>query len=152
MVEPLALSLFRIIREKNIDPVLSELLIMFERDEARHVALGTLCLPDVLESMTKAQKVDLCVWQFWGYMKQFKVLYSLEESFNDLGIDSRIVYELARKNQLNAIKLLSKELGYNYPLVQTMMKLADVRYELGTKSEKRSYISRISKAYQRVLA
>jgi hypothetical protein len=152
MVEPLALSLFRVIREKNIDPVLSELLIMFERDEARHVALGTLCLPDILASMSRVQKAELCLWQFRGYMKQFKALYSLEESFVALGIDARSVYELARKNQLHAIKLLSKELGYNYPLVQTMMKVADIRYELGTKAEKRSYISRISRAYQRAIA
>ena len=43
MVEPIALTLFQIVRENNLEPVLCELLPYYERDEARHVAQGPRC-------------------------------------------------------------------------------------------------------------
>jgi hypothetical protein len=152
MVEPLALTLFRVVREKNVDPVLSDLLLMFERDEARHVAFGTLYLPEVLKEMSLAQRTDLWVWQFRGYMKQFNILYSLEESFKQLGIDPRIVYEAARKKQLNAINIMADEMGVKYPFVDAMMRFSDARYELGTTSENRPYLQRILRATEKVIA
>jgi len=152
MVEPLALTLFRIVREKDVDPVLSDLLIMFERDEARHVAFGMLHLPSVLREMTMAQRVDLWIWQFRGYMKQFQILYSLEESFEQLGIRPRRVYEAARKKQLNAINLMADEMGIQYPFIDAMMRISDARYELGTASEDRPYLQRIRRATEKVLA
>ncbi len=152
MVEPLALTLFRIVREKDVDPVLSDLLIMFERDEARHVAFGTLHLPSVLREMTVVQRTDLWIWQFRGYMKQFQILYSLEESFEQLGIRPRRVYEAARKKQLNAINLMADEMGIQYPFIDAMMRISDARYELGTASEDRPYLQRIRRATEKVLA
>ncbi|MBK25106.1 MAG: hypothetical protein CME70_13995 [Halobacteriovorax sp.] len=152
MVEPLALTLFKIVREKNIDPVLTDLLLMFERDEARHVAFGTLHLPAVLKDMSIAQRTDLWIWQFLGYMKQFKILYSLEDSFEQLGIEPRSVYESARKKQLHALNMMAEEMGIKYPLAETVMKFSDARYELGTSSEKRSYLKRLIRATEKVIA
>ncbi|MEE2828890.1 MAG: ferritin-like domain-containing protein, partial [Myxococcota bacterium] len=37
MVEPIALTLFHLVRENRLEPVLSDLLAYYERDEARHV-------------------------------------------------------------------------------------------------------------------
>jgi len=152
MVEPMALTLFKIVREKNIDPVLSDLLVMFERDEARHVAFGTLHLPEVLKEMSLAQRTDLWMWQFRGYMKQFKILYSLEDSFKQLGINPREVYESARKKQLHALNMMADEMGIKYPLADTIMKISDARYELGTTSEERSYFKRLLRATEKVIA
>ena len=46
LVESTAVVMFRKIAEAKIEPVLTELLYYFERDEARHVGLGVLTLPD----------------------------------------------------------------------------------------------------------
>jgi len=130
MVEPMALTLFKVVREKNIEPVLSDLLLKIEQDEARHIALGTLYLPKVLSQMSVLQKADLLVWQFRGYMKQFSMLKSLEEDFAMLGISARDIFAHARKKQVAAMDLLSDELGERYPMMDTMLKLIDFRNEL----------------------
>ena len=130
MVEPMALTLFKVVREKNIDPVLSDLLSMFEKDEARHVALGTMYLPKLLSEMSLAQKADLLTWQFFGYMKQFKMLKALEEDFATLGIPVREIFLQARKKQVLAMDLLSEELGEKYPLMDLMLKVIDFRNEM----------------------
>jgi len=146
MVEPLALTLFKIVREKNIDPILSDLLIMYEKDEARHVALGTLYLPKVLATMSPVQKVELLVWQFFGYMKQFEMLRSLKDDFIAIGISPRDVFALARKKQLKAMELLSEELGERYPLMDTMLRIIDFRNEMNFPKEELGYLDKVKNA------
>lgn len=135
MVEPMALTLFKVVREKNIDPVLSDLLSMFEKDEARHVALGTMYLPKLLSEMSNVQKAELLVWQFFGYMKQFKMLKALEEDFATLGIPVRDIFLMARKKQVLAMELLSEEMGEKYPLMDLMLKVIDFRNEISFPPE-----------------
>src|SRR5436305_11484811 len=48
LAETIAIDVFRTVAERRIDPVLSDLLPYFERDESRHVALGALYLPEAL--------------------------------------------------------------------------------------------------------
>src|SRR5262249_18628710 len=45
MVESLALTIFQVVREAKIEPVLVDLLRYYEKDEARHVGLGVQLLP-----------------------------------------------------------------------------------------------------------
>jgi hypothetical protein len=146
MVEPLALTLFKIVREKNVDPVLSDLLLMYEKDEARHVAFGTMYLPKILSEMTAVQKADLLVWQFFGYMKQFEMLKSLKNDFVALGISPRDVFAVARKKQLNAMEILSEELGERYPLMDTMIRVIDFRNEMNFPEKETGYISKVKNA------
>jgi demethoxyubiquinone hydroxylase (CLK1/Coq7/Cat5 family) len=146
MVEPLALTLFKVVREKNIDPILSDLLIMYEKDEARHVALGTLYLPKVLATMSPVQKVELLVWQFFGYMKQFEMLRSLKDDFIALGISPRHVFAIARKKQLKAIELLSEEMGEKYPFTGVMLKVIDFRNEMNFPEQESGYFDKIRNA------
>ena len=146
MVEPLALTLFKIVREKNVDPVLSHLLLMYEKDEARHVAFGTMYLPKILSEMTAVQKADLLVWQFFGYMKQFEMLKSLKNDFVSLGISPRDVFAVARKKQLNAMEILSEELGERYPLMDTMIRVIDFRNEMNFPEKETGYISKVKNA------
>jgi hypothetical protein len=149
MVEPLALTLFRIVREQEIDPVLSELLIMYERDEARHVALGTLYLPEVLREMNFAQKADLILWQFREYMRQFSMLRSLSDDFVTLGIEPRRVFAASRKKQANAMALLSKEMGEQYPFMGPMLRMIDFRAEIEFPEEADVVLyERLKKAFQ----
>jgi hypothetical protein len=146
MVEPLALTLFKIVREKNVDPVLSDLLLMYEKDEARHVAFGTMYLPKILAKMTPVQKADLLVWQFLGYMKQFEMLKSLKDDFITLGISPRNVFVVARKKQLKAIELLSEEMGEKYPFTDVMLKVIDFRNEMNFPEKESGYLDKVKNA------
>jgi hypothetical protein len=87
LVESTAVVMFRQIAEANIEPVLSELLYYFERDEARHVGLGVLSLPGVLEGLS--DRDALALWWFQTRM-QFQMIaggMTINPSFVALGID-----------------------------------------------------------------
>ncbi len=63
LVENVALMLFKRIAEQRIEPVLADLLPFFSRDEARHVAVGALCLPDLLLKMGPTDTLQLWFFQ-----------------------------------------------------------------------------------------
>ena len=148
MVEPMALTLFKIVREKNIEPVLSDLLVMYEKDEARHVALGTIYLPKLLEEMSVIQKADLLIWQFLGYMKQFEMLRSLKGDFITLGIDPRKAYEAGRKKQVKAMETLSEGLGRDYPFMDEMLRFIDARAEIDFPKQPAKLLERVKNAFE----
>jgi len=103
MIETIALTVFQTVRELEIEPVLSELMKYYERDEARHVGLGMQYLPSMLASMTKRELGALMLFQarlmFWALWEN-KVL---EDDFRTLGIDPRRLLERGRKKQLAAL-------------------------------------------------
>lgn len=87
LVESTAVVMFRSIAEAHIEPVLTELLYYFERDEARHVGLGVLTLPDVLSGLSEAEALRL--WWFQTRMN-FEMIFSgitMSAAFDQLGID-----------------------------------------------------------------
>src|SRR6185436_2994941 len=87
LVESTAVVMFRNIAEANIEPVLSELLYYFERDEARHVGLGVLTLPDVLTGLS-----ELDAWRLWWFQTRMNLEMTmggitLRHAFDHLGLD-----------------------------------------------------------------
>ncbi len=56
LVENLALGIFKQVAESKVEPVLSELLQYIERDEARHVGLGVMYVPTLLERSTAVER------------------------------------------------------------------------------------------------
>jgi hypothetical protein len=87
LVESTAVVMFRKIANANIEPVLTELLYYFERDEARHVGLGVLTLPQVLEGLS--DRDALALWWFQTKM-QLEMIGSgmtINPAFVKLGID-----------------------------------------------------------------
>jgi hypothetical protein len=87
LVESTAVVMFRAIADAKVEPVLSELLYYFERDEARHVGLGVLTLPRVLEGLSDREAFQL--WWFQTKM-QFEMIASgmtINPAFTTLGID-----------------------------------------------------------------
>ncbi|MBA3456745.1 MAG: hypothetical protein H0T42_26890 [Deltaproteobacteria bacterium] len=58
LVESTAVVRFRTIAEAKLEPVLTDLLYYFERDEARHVGLGVLTLPEVRAGCPKQRPRD----------------------------------------------------------------------------------------------
>ncbi|NVB85629.1 MAG: ferritin-like domain-containing protein [Kofleriaceae bacterium] len=87
LVESTAVVMFRMIAEAKLEPVLTELLYYFERDEARHVGLGVLTLPDVLSGLTERDALRL--WWFQTRMNLEMTFggITLRHAFDDLGID-----------------------------------------------------------------
>ncbi len=86
-VEHVAVHLFKAMAEVRAEPVLADLMPYFGRDEARHVGLGKLYLPEVLSRITRREALELQAYQLWlmGFMQ-----LSIEYHRNDadvLGID-----------------------------------------------------------------
>ena len=114
MVETIALTIFQTVRELEVEPVLTELMKYFERDEARHVGLGMQYLPSLLSQMSKREvsalitfQVRLLVWSLW----ELKVL---GKDFEVLGIESRKILERGRKKQLAALHEAFNALGVEW--------------------------------------
>ncbi len=87
LVESTAVVIFKMVADAKLEPVLTDLLYYFERDEARHVGLGVLALPEVLEGLS--QREALSLWWFQTKM-QFEMIaggMTLRHAFETLGVD-----------------------------------------------------------------
>jgi len=111
MVEPIALTIFQEIRRVNPEPVLSELLEYFERDEARHVALGVYYLPEVVKNEGPFKILSLMMWQMRIFMLELQGLKELSADFEALGLETEAVFLLAEQKQLAALQDFVTELG-----------------------------------------
>lgn len=98
-IETTALTIFQASRESNFCPVLSDLLIYFEKDEARHVGLGTQYLPTLLEPMGPAERLDFTLFQFKVILWSMGGLRAMERHLRTLGIDPRRVLTLGHAKQ-----------------------------------------------------
>ena len=100
-----ATSIFRLLMEHEVEPVLCEILPLVEKDEARHVGLGVLHLPRLLAEMKPRQwkrvrRVTIGVGNLIGAAN-----YRNADAYRALGIDPRkmaretdkVVSELIRK-------------------------------------------------------
>jgi len=89
MVESVALSLFRMVGDGVQEPVLRDLMAYYQRDEARHVGLGTQYLPEMLGRLTPREAVALQLFQ-WKIMTLLSFgTHYLKDSFRALGLDWR---------------------------------------------------------------
>lgn len=128
MVEPMALTLFQLVRERRVEPVLVELLEYYERDEARHVALGVLHLPKLLAKMSHAEALDLWTWEFGEYWAQLDMLAEMEPHFTALGIPVSEVMRIGRQKQIRANEMLIEELGYDLHVLRFFVRFFDAKY------------------------
>jgi hypothetical protein len=88
IVESVAVTLFKTVAQARVEPVLSDLMPYFERDEARHVGLGVLYLPRLLANIGTLEAARLKVLQLkivtligWG-------THLKTPAFVELGIDN----------------------------------------------------------------
>lgn len=130
VVEPMAQTLFHLLREQRPEPVLAGLMPYYERDEARHVALGVLHLPTVLRRMPLREKAELARWQLSLYLLQLDVLRELSGALAALGIDVREALRQGRRRQVTATRLLGDELGRRLALSETFLRIIDFKSEL----------------------
>ncbi len=99
-VETTALTVFQHTREARICPVLSELLPYFEKDEARHVGLGTQVLPMLMRRMNRLEGARLTAFAlrvtFWLLASN----RAMEPALRELGLDPRRLLVLAKSKQM----------------------------------------------------
>jgi hypothetical protein len=99
-IETTALTVFQYAREAKICPVLTELLPYFEKDEARHVGLGTQCMPILMRRMSRLEGAKLSVFAlkvtFWLLASN----KAMEPALVGLGLDPRRVLMLAKSKQM----------------------------------------------------
>ena len=111
MIEPIAITIFGLVIKSGIDPVLCNLLKLYEIDEARHIALGIKYLPPTIKKMRYYEVAELLLWQLKLMLIELNGLKELEKDFEGLGFSSEMVYNLAEAKQMEAASLMGKELG-----------------------------------------
>lgn len=104
MVEPIALTLFHIVKKLEIEPVLTALLPYYERDEARHVALGIQYLPAMLTQMSVRERLDL--WNFQVQLIAYEVFSArtIQRDLLTLGVDPLDMIAVGKGKQMAAFK------------------------------------------------
>jgi hypothetical protein len=91
LVENIALSIFRQLADTNVEPVLTELLQYVERDEARHVALGVLYVPRLLNQSSRLERARNFLFNYEMLLLSTAGGELLDEHFEALGLDHRML-------------------------------------------------------------
>jgi hypothetical protein len=99
-IETTALTLFQHAREARICPVLSELLPYFEKDEARHVGLGTQVLPMLMRRMSRREGLRFSAFAVGVTYRLLAANHAMTEPMRTLGLDPRRVLQLAKSKQM----------------------------------------------------
>ncbi len=105
LAEGAATAIFRVLQNSKVEPVLCELLPLIEKDEARHVGLGVMHLPERFQSMTprqlkKVRRMAVSIGNLIGAANLRNA-----DAYRTLGLDpravnraiDRTVYELVQK-------------------------------------------------------
>jgi hypothetical protein len=111
MIEPIAITIFKFVIKSKVEPVLCDLLKLYEIDEARHIALGAKYLPSLIKDMSYYEVADILFWQLRMMLLEIDGLKELEADFENLGFDINEVYYFAEAKQLEAIGLLNDQLS-----------------------------------------
>jgi len=130
MVEPVAITIFRFLRKSEIDPILSEVMPLFEQDEARHIALGVKYLPSLIKEMSLLRKIGFIMWQIKLILYEIRGLKCIEEDLKTLGICPKEVFEFAENKQIACLKELSAEIGVGEKIWRPVIKIIEFKKRL----------------------
>lgn len=129
MVEPVAITIFHKLRELDVEPVLTELLEYYIRDEARHIALGVRHLPKVLNTMTWPQIFQLFIWQAKLLKFEIDGLMEIKDSLITLGIDPESLFQEAKKRQIDAAIEMKEQMNWNIPIETAISQVCDTYWK-----------------------
>jgi hypothetical protein len=130
MVEPIAITIFRFIRKSNVDPILTELLEYFEKDEARHIALGVKYLPNLIKQMGPLELCLFLLWQIKLINAEIKGLKAIEDDLIALGLSPLEVFNFAETKQFQCLKEISREMKIDEKLWAPVMKIVQFRKKM----------------------
>jgi hypothetical protein len=98
-VETVAVTAFQRVRELEIEPVLTDLMPYYERDEARHIGLGIQLVPQMLAELSPAGAVDLGLFELDLLLSTVLSLKTIERELLALGVDPRSLLGIAFRKQ-----------------------------------------------------
>jgi len=99
-VETTALTIFQGVRERRVDPVLSDLMLYFEKDEARHVGLGIQYLPMLVRKMSPLESLRFTRFALGITVNLLSGLWAMSDDLEALGLDPREIMRLGKSKQL----------------------------------------------------
>jgi hypothetical protein len=109
MVENAALTLFKAIAQAQLEPVLSELLYYYERDEARHVGLGALALPSILPDLSRLDAGRLWLFQLRIELFMLAGGITMRDAFAALDIDQSAMQVYSFELQRDVFKRMRSD-------------------------------------------
>jgi hypothetical protein len=99
-IETIALTLFQHVRELRVEPVLADLLVYYERDEARHVGLGTQLVPQLMAEMSIPEQLSVAVFQLDLLASSVFSLKAMEPDLLAIGVDPRDILAIGFRKQM----------------------------------------------------
>jgi hypothetical protein len=98
-VETVAFVAFQRVREIEVEPVLSDLMSYYERDEARHIGLGVQLVPQMVSKLSIAEAVSLATFQLDLLTSTLFSLKTIETDLIAIGVDPRSMLGMAFRKQ-----------------------------------------------------
>jgi hypothetical protein len=89
LTESNALGIFRGLVEAHLEPVLTELLPYYEKDEARHVGLGVMYLPRLLRQLSPLELAGVLAFQMQSLGMLVTGGLTMHPHFRALGMEPR---------------------------------------------------------------
>jgi hypothetical protein len=108
-VETIALVIFQQVRELAVEPVLSDLLPYFERDEARHVGLGVQLVPQLMNEVSIPRAVGVGLFQVDLLTTTLLSLKSMEQDLLSIGVDPRSMLGIGFRKQSDIDAMIKAE-------------------------------------------
>jgi len=110
MIESTAVCLFKNIAAAELEPVLTDLLYYFERDEARHVGLGALMLPQILADLSQVDAAKLWLFQMKINLLMVGGGLTMRDTAAVLGIDQADMQRQAFSMQRDIFRRMNEQL------------------------------------------
>ena len=104
LFETNAVVIFRRVGESGMCPILTELLPYFERDESRHVGLGVLYVPKLIERMSSAEARRTARFQVECILLLMASGFTFREDFTRLDLEPRQMAERVTKMQDEVVR------------------------------------------------
>jgi hypothetical protein len=154
MLETIALTIFAEVRESRVEPVLADLLHYYEKDEARHVGLGTQYLPSLLKVQTRLESAETILFQvrlaFWTTAS----LKAMEKDLHAIGIPAPRLIERGVAIQTKAFQEMWGQMGgapASHAAFDRVMRGIDAALfpGVGTPVELRGAVTRFAAEYRR---
>jgi hypothetical protein len=98
-IETIALTLFQKLKELDVEPILSDLMVRYEKDEARHVGLGVQLLPALLRDMSRPARLGVVGFHLQLLVCSLAALKGMEKDLRILGVDPREVLAIGFRRQ-----------------------------------------------------
>jgi hypothetical protein len=98
-VETVAFVAFQRVREIQVEPVLSDLMAFYERDEARHIGLGVQLVPQMVSKLSVVEAVSLALFQLDLLSSTLFSLKTIESDLVAIGVDPRSMLGMTFRKQ-----------------------------------------------------